>query len=1013
MGPAIAWPARRKGMMLQIVRKLVAGRRPAPMDRVESEILEIERLGIFDRQAYLQAYPDVAAAGIEPIRHYVTKGIWEGRNPCMFFDTAYYYDSNPDVAKAGLNPLLHYFEFGWNEGRNPSADFDGAWYARMHLASANGRINPLLHYLSSGRNQGLETRPVVDRDVETVRDSGIFDANYYLEQYPDIAESGADPLRHYLHHGASEGRNPSACFDTKYYLKHNRDVAVSGINPLLHFCMSGWKELRNPHPEFDVWWYWSTHMDPASDEVNPLAHYCAVGREQGLQARPPRHVAQLAGSGYRHQADRPVRRICLFAGYDVDGLVDDYAVDYLRELSRYADIHYLADCEMQPGELDKIAGFTRSANAERHGEYDFGSYSRLARQVGWETIAQYDELILANDSCYLLRDLQQVFARMDGKACDWWGMQATKGMASTRNNPRNRFLQPIPIDAVRASLLETYENDYRYDFHVGSYFVAYRRPVIKDDQFRRLLGSVVAQDSKRNVILKYEAGLTRYLISSGFVFDTFIGYLYPFHPIYTNWYFQLLDDGFPFLKRYFLSNNHYRVPGLSAWKEKILRKVPQADVGSIERNLQRVVDPETLFANLHVGSARLADDGKEPEQLLTSEEFLAADLACPKYGHWWAFPVCAFTGVFSGNERALFEEVRNDPSIKKIVLTREQPVHIDGLDVEVIPLESPRGQHLLMRAGNIFIKHSPTRNLKFPVAAHLHNLINLWHGIPFKRIGYASLDMQDRRQAIAHEHAKCRAVISSSQVDSMAMAAAFYPLSYNDIWPTGLPRNDFILRSIDRLPEDLRSEEARLRGLLGGRKLVLFMPTFRNAQEEACYQFNENEIDWLGDWLRRNDAVLGLREHMADSARTYTRMLNRIESIGLSDSQFPNVEVLYRCSSALITDYSSCFIDYMLTGKPAVSFAYDLKSYVNVERGSFYDLEFVFPGPVCQSFAELVAALEGLFMPMSAADKVLLDWKRRLFFDHVDDRSSQRVADQVRKLSNFDDMGGNSLAIGV
>jgi hypothetical protein len=173
--------------MLQIVRKLISGRRPAPMDRVESEILEIERLGIFDRQAYLQAYPDVAAAGIEPIRHYVTQGIREGRNPCMFFDTAYYYGSHPDVAKAGLNPLLHYFEFGWSEGRNPSADFDGTWYARTHLASANGRINPLLHYLGIGRGQGLETRPVADPDAETVRESGIFDADYYLEQYPDIA----------------------------------------------------------------------------------------------------------------------------------------------------------------------------------------------------------------------------------------------------------------------------------------------------------------------------------------------------------------------------------------------------------------------------------------------------------------------------------------------------------------------------------------------------------------------------------------------------------------------------------------------------------------------------------------------------------------------------------------------------------------------------------------------------------------------------------------------------------
>ena len=42
-------------------------------------------------------------------------------------------------------------------------------------------------------------------------------------------------------------------------------------------------------------------------------------------------------------------------------------------------------------------------------------------------IEQYDELMLVNDSCYLLRPLAEVFAEMDGRACDWWGLQATKG----------------------------------------------------------------------------------------------------------------------------------------------------------------------------------------------------------------------------------------------------------------------------------------------------------------------------------------------------------------------------------------------------------------------------------------------------------------------------------------------------------------------------------------------------------------------------------------------------------
>ena len=142
------------------------------------------------------------------------------------------------------------------------------------------------------------------------------------------------------------------------------------------------------------------------------------------------------------------------------------------------------------------------------------------------------------------------------------------------------------------------------------------------------------------------------------------------------------------------------------------------------------------------------------------------------------------------------------------------------------------------------------------------------------------------------------------------------------------------------------------------------MPTFRNAQEDAYYRFSDDEIEFLRDWLRRNNAVLGMREHMADSARVYGQQLARLDTLDLSDDAFPNVEVLYRLSSALVTDYSSCFIDYMLTGKPAISFAYDHDSYPGIERGAFYDLDFVFPGPVCRTFAQLRDALDGLFEPL-------------------------------------------------
>jgi len=73
----------------------------------------------------------------------------------------------------------------------------------------------------------------------------------------------------------------------------------------------------------------------------------------------------------------------------------------------------------------------------------------------------------------------------------------------------------------------------------------------------------------------------------------------------------------------------------------------------------------------------------------------------------------------------------------------------------------------------------------------------------------------------------------------------------------------------------------------------------------------------------------------------------------------------------------------------------------------------VFPGPVCQTFGALSTALDSLFEPAAEPELRLLEWKRRLFFDHVDDRSSERVVARVKMLGDFEDIGGRLHAIGV
>lgn len=114
----------------------------------------------------------------------------------------------------------------------------------------------------------------------------MFDVSYYLATNPDVAQAGANPLQHYIRHGAKEGRAPHPLFDPAWYLAHNPDVKAAQLNPLEHYFTLGWKEGRNPHVLFDTAWYLRTYPDVTGSGVNPLEHFLAHGAKEGRDPHP-------------------------------------------------------------------------------------------------------------------------------------------------------------------------------------------------------------------------------------------------------------------------------------------------------------------------------------------------------------------------------------------------------------------------------------------------------------------------------------------------------------------------------------------------------------------------------------------------------------------------------------------------------------------------------------------------------------------------------------------------------
>lgn len=125
---------------------------------------------------------------------------------------------------------------------------------------------------SAYQNASNEEIPV-EYLVSIIRDSGLFEYDFYNDVYADVKESGVDPLEHFFNYGYKEGRRPNPYFEPLWYLEQNPDVQESQVHPLVHYILHGDREGRRPAPLFDPSWYRTAHALPP--ELGALAHYLA------------------------------------------------------------------------------------------------------------------------------------------------------------------------------------------------------------------------------------------------------------------------------------------------------------------------------------------------------------------------------------------------------------------------------------------------------------------------------------------------------------------------------------------------------------------------------------------------------------------------------------------------------------------------------------------------------------------------------------------------------------------
>lgn len=180
------------------------------------------------------------------------------------------------------------------------------------------------------------------------------------------------------------------------------------------------------------------------------------------------------------------KRLCIFAHFDKDNIVDQYVLFYLQDIRKVADrVVFVSTSSLAQETISALLPVCDAVLIRKNEGYDFASW-KLALQS--EILDDFDELILCNDSVYgPFFPLDQIFYEMEEITCDFWGMTSNYDIA----------------------------------YHVQSYFLVFRKAVLVSSAFQQFWERLETQQSKRGAIKHGEIRLSQTLLKAGFRNSTY------------------------------------------------------------------------------------------------------------------------------------------------------------------------------------------------------------------------------------------------------------------------------------------------------------------------------------------------------------------------------------------------------------------------------------------------------------------------------------------------------------
>ena len=243
------------------------------------------------------------------------------------------------------------------------------------------------------------------------------------------------------------------------------------------------------------------------------------------------------------------------------------------------------------------------------------------------------------------------------------------------------------------------------------------------------------------------------------------------------------------------------------------------------------------------------------------------------------------------------------------------------------------------------------------------HLLQTWHGTPIKKL------LLDAPSAVTLRYRR----LMDRQVPQWDLLLAQSPQAGRRLQQALGYRGPVRVGEYPRNVRLLGGAEVRRRvrhelGIAPGQPVILYAPTWRESLRPStgaagCAAAHGpgpvGALDGpsLAELL---DAVVLMRSHHMNRAGCVPGMIDV--------SGYPSVEELMLAADILVSDYSSIFFDFALTGKPAVVYAPDLASYRDVERGLYGDWPLGSGLPVAVDHDELASHLQRLLGDIDVAE---------------------------------------------